>query len=52
MSPTSEEIEKLIDNFDTQIKYYQELREYSTIQISKLLDAKSELLDTYRQEES
>ena len=52
MAPTSKEIEKLIDDINTKIEYYQGLRKYSTSQISKLLDAKSELIDTYQKDET
>lgn len=51
MPPTSKEIEKLIDNLDTKIEYFQSLREYATKEISRLLDAKSEIIDTYRKDE-
>lgn len=52
MPPTSKEIEKLLDNIDTKIEYYQGLREYATKEVAKLLDTKSELVDTYQQEET
>ena len=48
MPPTSKEIEKLIDNIDTKIAYFQGLREHATKEISGLLDAKSEMIDTYK----
>ena len=52
MPPTSKEIEKLIDDIDAKIEYFQGLRKYATKEIGKLLDAKGALLDTYQQEES
>lgn len=50
MAPTPKEIEKLIDDIDAKIEYYQGLRKYATKEIGKLLDTKGELLDTYQRE--
>ena len=52
MAPTSKEIEDLIGNIDSKIEYFQTLRKYATKEISRLLDAKGELLDTYQKDES
>ena len=51
MTPTPREMEDLINRIDSKIEYYQDLRKYATKEISRLLDAKSELLDTYRNDE-
>ena len=49
---SASEIEKLIDNIDGKIKYYQNLRTYATKEIGKYLDAKKNLIDTYDQSET
>ena len=51
MTPTSKEIEKLIDDIDAKIEYFQGLRKYTTKEIGKLLDATGVLLDTYQRKE-
>ena len=51
MAPTSKEIEKIIDNIDTKIAYFQGLREHATKEIAGLLDTKSEMIDTYKGDE-
>ena len=51
MTPNDKEIEDLIGNIDSKIEYFQSLRKYATKEISKLLDTKSELLDTYQRKE-
>jgi hypothetical protein len=46
-----QETTELIDRINGNITYWQAVREDATAQIHKFMDAKSELIDTYKKEE-
>ena len=46
--PSSQEITELIDSMNGKIIYFQTVRERATSQIRILMDHKTELIDTYR----
>ena len=50
--PSPQEITELIDNINDKITYWQAVREDATAQIHEFMNAKSELIDTYRKEEN
>ena len=50
MAQTTKEIEKIIDNINAKIDYFQGVRDQATKEIARLLDTKAELIDTYQGE--